>query len=553
MNCEDFIKEFFDYLKNNDKKCLKFIENNKELVKDNFKKESDPVFIKEFIKKINYTILQNKNNFELFENVLKSDSFEYVYSVFKNSDILIEACKNDHRSAVDWLITTMDINPYVQDKMGRSALMYAVKRDLLLNVVDKYGKDYQCIMLEDHEGNNALYYAIGNRYALSHLLEKVDINHLNHHHETVLMYCCKKDVSDAIKPLLDCKEVDINIPDQVGKTVPMVLIENLRFNELEYLGDKKCNFNIIYENSEKILSTLIQQMYRKNQPLEAYTTFAKKIIYLTRTHIDFNVVVDENRNTALMVFLLARDYDTFNFICRHVRNLDLATKNRYGENVTSLYLKFDITPDPETAIINQGTFDFYYKDPQNRNTTLMLSIINKPMNVSDIIFNHNYCSIFEVNLHQENALIIAAKFDNYSAIELLLQKEFIKINHQDDTGNTALHYAVHVQNIPMIYDLIDHGANPHLKNNENESALDVAQSLDHKKILDTINGNLPHFDYLKEKSSLEERGSINESRGVRIPQTDEYLHTRMSNFYSEFLDDTRKQQMKRVYEKHLYY
>jgi len=541
MNYESFIREFFGYLKSNDKKCLKLIEKNKKLVEACFNQNSNPEIIKEFVNEINNSILQNSTGkFKVFESVLKNDSFEYVYSLFKNSNILIDACRNGQVDAANWLIT-MDINPYIQDKMGRSALMYAAENEKLLSVVDKYGNDFRCVMLEDQDGNNALYYAIYNGQAIARLKE-VDINHVNHNHETVLMYCCKKEVYYVIKSLLDRRGIDIDIPDKTGKTVPMILMENSRLNELQYLNKNNCNLNALTENGEGVLSVLIQQIYQKEQSLVTYSNYAKIIIFLIKAGIDFNVVVDEDGNTALMAILIAHDYETFNFLCHYAKNLDFKKKNQYGENATSLYLKLDLPSYQINPMLYQHSFDFSYVDPTNNNTALILTAINKPFYIEDALQYH-YRSINDVNIHKESALIIAAKMNNYTVVEQLLKK-YANTNLVDDTGNTALHYAVRANNIPMIYDLIQHGADPHLKNCEKESALEMAKCSGNKKVLNTILGNLSDSEYSKEKSS------IKGSKCVKTPQIDEYLYMNTTNLYSVLKNDAEKE-IKAVYRNHI--
>ncbi|ORX87718.1 ankyrin [Anaeromyces robustus] len=540
MNYEGFIREFFGYLKSNDKKCLKLIDKNKKLVEAYFNKESDPKIIKEFVNEINYSILQNKGNFKLFEKVLKNDSFEYVYSLFKNSNILIDACKNGHEEAANWLIT-MDVNPYIKDKVGRSALMYAVQNKLQ-KVIEKYGTDFKCVMLEDSEGNNALYYAINNVSALDYLKE-VDINHINHNHETVLMYFCKRNIAYAIKPLIKRKGLDVNIPDKEGKTVSMILVENLKANELDYIRQKKCNFNYINENGESVLSVLIREMYRKNHPLQSYAMFARIIICLIKAETDFNIIVDEDENTAIMAILIAHDYETFNFICRYAKNIDFQKKNRNEENATSLFLKLDLLPYLVNPMLYQDSFDFKYVDQMNGNTALILTVINKPHFLIDGLQYH-YSSINDVNVHKENALIIAVKMNNYFSVELLLKK-CAHVNQQDDRGNTALHYAVQMRNIPIIYELIKNEANPNIKNHEKQSAFDIAQKLGDRKIIDTILGRLSDDDFLKEKSALKKGQSI------RPQEIDEYLYMNTTDFNYRFIDDDCSKQLKAEYKAYI--
>ena len=136
-------------------------------------------------------------------------------------------------------------------------------------------------------------------------------------------------------------------------------------------------------------------MYRKKQPLENYSKFAMMIICLVKAEIDFNVVVDEDENTALMAILAAHDYETFNFLCRYGKNLDFKKKNKYGENATSLFLKLDYIPLQRNPMIYQRSFDFKYLDQTTKNNALIFIVINKPSYIMDVLKYH-YCSINEV-------------------------------------------------------------------------------------------------------------------------------------------------------------
>jgi len=245
MNFSQFNEAFLTYLNNNDKNCLKLIEKNKKFVESLFNKNSNPANVKDFVKEINYFILQTRSGYKLIESALKMEPMKYVNYVFRNSKILIEACKMGNEVATKWLIYNMKINPYVQDKVGRTALMYAVSNENLLFVVKKYRKDYKCLMMKDYKGNNALYYAIYNTQAIA-LLTEVDYRHTNNNHETALMFYYRKGEFNAIKALMNNKGVNVNIPDKDGKTILMHLAENLRVKELEYFNSPLLDLRLTF-------------------------------------------------------------------------------------------------------------------------------------------------------------------------------------------------------------------------------------------------------------------------------------------------------------------
>ena len=74
------------------------------------------------------------------------------------------------------------------------------------------------------------------------------------------------------------------------------------------------------------------------------------------------------------------------------------------------------------------------------------------------------------------------------AVDLLLERG-IYIDHQDNLGNTALHYAVDLQEPYLISRLMSKQPNIHLKNNEGKSALMIAQELEEENNNNNINNN----------------------------------------------------------------
>ncbi|OUM67670.1 hypothetical protein PIROE2DRAFT_4840 [Piromyces sp. E2] len=317
---------------------------------------------------------------------MKHETLKHVYSVFQKSDALIQACKIKNAKAAECLLM-MGISSYVQDEEGMTALMHAVKDPKLSVVIEKYKTYIRCLNMEDKNGNNVLFHCIGQSKDILQKLWNADINHTNHDGETVFLYCCKNKLFGEIKKFLDTfQKIDLNIPDKDGKTA------------IIYINEK----------GESVLSLLIKRMYGSNNHPKYNTEYVEVIINLIQADIDFNTVVDEDGNTAVMAFLIAGDFETFYFVTKYSHNIDYLKRNKNGENVSSLFLKL-------------GVHAIYEEE--------------------------------KVNVNQENALIIAAKMNRNKMIALLL-KMCINVNQQDDMGNTALHYAVQNRNIPMIYDLV---------------------------------------------------------------------------------------------------
>lgn len=354
MDFESFVNRFISCFINNDKKCLTLLERNKKIVENELSKDGNEKSVNKFVTEINNAILFNMKKFKFCDEILKHDSLKHVYNVFRKSDILIQACKYENIKVAEWL-RFMDIDPCIQDEEGMTALMYAVNNSKLGFVIEGYKTNYKGLNMEDKNGNNVLFYSIGKPEKLISLLKNADINHINHDGETILHYCCRNELFFEIGIYFDIFEnIDLNIPDKDGKTTVMNLIEKQKTNLFDHLNSiqRKFAFNYINEQGESFLCYLIKKMYLSNDHPKFNKNYVDIIINLVKADVDFNVVVDEDGNTALMALLIAGDYETFYFITKYVRNLDYAKKNKFGESVTSLFFKLGVPS--------------YYKEDKNK-------------------------------------------------------------------------------------------------------------------------------------------------------------------------------------------
>lgn len=176
------------------------------------------------------------------------------------------------------------------------------------------------------------------------------------------------------------------------------------------------------------------------------------------------------------------------------------------------------------------SLDYKYVDPITKNTALILAAINCPSFIVYII-KYNYNCINAINIHQENALIIASKINRHDVVSLLL-KTNININQQDDNGNTALHYAIQNKNIPMIYDLVNRGADTNIENNEGETALNMAKKLDDSNIWKIFNNDLSYSEVVKEIKDMKDIQTE-----IRYQHLEEYLYMRISTIYQKLTNE----------------
>lgn len=494
MSFENFQTELFFKLNNKDPSCLKTILNNEEIIEKHLELNDNQDNINNFVDNINNIIINSNSskNYELIEKVLYEPCFRNVLYSFVNSTVLIDAIKKGNSHAVKWLLT-MDINPCIQDKDGKSALMFAAEQNFE-DVIKKYFDYCDVLNMEDKNGDNVLFYSVrnpkfiesinsNNKYAVELFKSNVNINHVNRHGETILTYCCKNKIFKPVNPYLILNgDINPNIYDEDGYTASMYLTENGRYRELLYLHRKNCNLNHANLKGESALSILINKYYSydKEQDQVSFKKYVRIMNAFVKYNVNFNIPVDADRNTPLMIMLMVNDIKSIKYCVQNVKNLNLSMKNKYGESVISLCYKLKRY---EIISLFEGhpTFDYHYKDIHHQNNLLILSAISKPSLMKKLLENH-VSIINDINDKGENALIVSTKNNSVEAIDILLQYG-IEVNHQDKKGNTALHYAVDIEQPDIIQKLITNHADMYIKNNEGKSPLDLVNEMNRKDIL----------------------------------------------------------------------
>ncbi|ORX85805.1 ankyrin [Anaeromyces robustus] len=492
-------------LKNKNEACLTKIKNNKSLIeiyfKDGEKKDLEQVI--EFVEKLNEIILNNSNNnLSLIEKVLHHNSFNLVLSQFRNSTILIKACEKKNIKVIKWLLT-ININPYVQDEQGRTALMLSAKDSDLFFVFKKlFNKnDKNLLLKEDNNGETVIFYSVYNLKALKEFVYTYDsnidfkYNHKNHQGENVLIYCCKRDILKPIPILLDTN-VKINIEDNDGNTAGMYLAKNYRHNELRYLDlhSMKCNYR--NNRQETLFTSLIHSVYNSEKPLEKrkeieqyYSTFK----LLIEIGCNPNIPFDKDGNTPLMFYIMTHDIIAVQYILEHCSKIDYYLKNKNGQNAFTLALqlhneyliKYILRQNYfNTSIKEENLFKFEPIDQYNNNI-LMLYVLENNIKMVKYVVNKDNKLIYEVNNKKENALIIATKLGHKKLVNLLLKMNS-PVNQQDILGNTALYYAVDINDSYIVNSLAFYQGDPNIKNRKGKSPLDFAIEIGDKNIIENL-------------------------------------------------------------------
>eukprot|EP00833_Pecoramyces_ruminatium_P010536 jgi/Orpsp1_1/1184568/evm.model.c7180000090055.1 len=350
---ESFLKQLENNCKN--------IEFNKKLIED-YINGPDSSYIKKFIYDFNTVLLKFKGKkYKIFEKVLMYNSMKIVLEEFRESDILIRACKTVNKKLFEWLFT-MKLNYSLQDQAGMTALMHAANNGSLGFVVDKIIKEgNDSINIKDIFGNNALFYSTNKPENLKKLLKSnIDIKHINKNGDNVLLYSCRNDNIRSFEILNKYECFDPRYVNHEGKTAAMYLVENGRHNELiDYLSknkDKISPFDInksreglvstyMISYYERYVGNLCEMEFNNERNYNVIKNFAFILSSLIKFGCDFNIPVDKDGNTPIMIFLMMKDYVSAKYLLDNYKGtIDLSIKNKYGVNASylSLFLNEDI-------------------------------------------------------------------------------------------------------------------------------------------------------------------------------------------------------------------
>jgi len=357
MEYSELKEKLLNDLKKGERSCIKFIEDNKGIILENLKNLNN---VNELVDELNDIIIGSKS-FTLIENVLKLSEFALLTSEFKQSNVLIKACQSGNSKAVIWLIKNMKVNLNVRDEFGRTALMYAVQRDLdssALQLLLNEGSDY--VNLVDNNRNSALLYSV----------EK-----------------------SCYPSLLEIPDINVSQENNEGKTLSILLVENNLSNELQALHDKFPNLDINYKNrkGETLVTVYLKKYYEhlhdeKSKNYLLYKEIAKTLKVLVNLGCNFNIVIDGDGNTPMMFFFFVEDYASANYVHnlnlnKPDLNIDLSFKNKYDVNASylSLFINKNIfkknfmlftMKDFKKSLTANKTFDPCYKDSNDKDITI---------------------------------------------------------------------------------------------------------------------------------------------------------------------------------------
>jgi len=262
----------------------------------------------------------------------------------------------------------------------------------------------------------------------------------------------------------------------------------------DLLEKEEYNVNYMNKNGETLVSAVLKELNNEDSKVNS-KLLLNVLTVLSNFDCDFNVPVDEDENTAFMSLMLIPNSESciYNILTKKEGNfkVDASKKNKYGENVSSLIIKLKDTKLHDYMVAHSNTFDYQYRDPVTGNTLLHLCAIYLPNFITKCLMLER-CNINDVNFQNENVLIIATRSGCIESIKSLLANN-IDINHQDNLGNTALHYAVMLNQPYIVALLCSKNADKTIKNNEGKTAIDLVQVIDDKNAIIAMNKDPKSF------------------------------------------------------------
>jgi len=541
-NLTEFENHFFSNLMKYSDDCLDDINNHYILIQNSY--EGDDIkAVNRFITRFNDTLLSHKGKYDLYEKVLRHKYFGNIIKKFRESDILIRACQLGKKDILEWLLP-LNIDTCVQDNNGATALMYACQNPELINTIDYLCGDPNCLNIVDKYNQNALFYAINNIDAIRCLMNtSININQLNIDNDSIITYCCKHKTYEPFKVLGISKKLDLNVVNNDGKTAAMYLIEEENAIALKKIINKNMNLCAMDDNKETPISFLFKKFnkYYQNNEHDRIVKIIELIKAIVISDASLNIPIDREGNTPLMYFILIEDWAAVLYLITRKDDIDFNIKNVHGESPITLISKFsqeafegirsrfvlDVGRLMKKFFENATPTSLYAVD-ENKNNILMRAVYYDSKECVHILSNKYTDLINEVNMNNESILILCAKLGSRNSIEeIIMKKKYIDINRQDNEGNTALHYAVLLNDYFIANLLAFHKADVNIKNNEGQSPLDIAAKDT------TMNKYLLKPIYSYEMKKLEKNKGKNSTSLFKKRPTFQPYNENLGNKYKE--------------------
>ncbi|KAL6593471.1 ankyrin [Neocallimastix californiae] len=128
MEYNEFEKKFISELKKKDREILNTINNNAKLVEAHLQNTEKPVHINNIVEYLKDAILNEKESYDFYFEILNHPLMNVVYSALQESDVVLKAIYQNNLKAQEWLIEKSVINA-LRDKKGKNVPMYLLEQE----------------------------------------------------------------------------------------------------------------------------------------------------------------------------------------------------------------------------------------------------------------------------------------------------------------------------------------------------------------------------------------------------------------------------------------
>ncbi len=329
---------------------------------------------------------------------------------------------------------------------------------------------YSILTTVDSKGRNLLMYAAHeNQPDMIDVLltEYSNINDQGNFGNTALIYAILNQSIQAIKRLLNDKDIDITIKNNEG----------LSAYDLAIQGKNKYIVNLLVEKFPHIVQQPIDNASPQALLLQAIEQHnLENILHALSDGADINAK-DAEGKTPLMLAAQCGGIEVVQLLIEQGANLKAKDKN----GMTAFLISAAST---------------YNDDPIHK----LIATGSNNSNVVDYLLHINPELINEVNNKKWTALMLAVASNNMATISRLLHHDKISINAQNDDGNTALMIAVNNNNADIVNLLIGQGVEwQDLLNNKRQSAFKIAEVNDNSKIIKIFQNDIERNLYKSRK------------------------------------------------------
>lgn len=207
------------------------------------------------------------------------------------------------------------------------------------------------------------------------------------------------------------------------------------------------------------LKSFLQELHNDN--------FQQKTLddILNQDGMDINYQ-DSDGNSFLHLCVMNNKLECTKYLIK--KDINVSLKNNKGELSIHISVNNNCVEILE-ELLKSPHVDINQTDSEKR-SLLQNAVINGNEEIIDILLNKGI-NINNLDNHNRNVIFDAIIFDKRKITDKLLEYKELNLNVIDDMGDTILHKKELLSNVFLVRRLVEHGADPTIKNRKKQNAL----------------------------------------------------------------------------------